>query len=76
MDMYDVFIYQEDEMIITPSHIAAYVDETHILHEASIKNNLPIDSTKILGFIRYQKKMNEMVPSQYDSLVRIYQAIG
>mmetsp|Transcript_28299 Transcript_28299/g.38967 ORF Transcript_28299/g.38967 Transcript_28299/m.38967 type:complete len:287 (+) Transcript_28299:662-1522(+) len=68
MDKYDVFVYQEDDMIITPSHIAAYVDESHYLHETSVKINLPVDSTKMVGFIRYRKKMNRVAHGPFDSL--------
>ena len=71
IDMYDVFVYQEDDMIITPSHIAAYVDESHFLHEISVKSNLPVDSTKMVGFIRYRKMDIDAHSSRSDSLVRI-----
>ena len=68
-DSFDVFIYQEDDIILTPSNILAYLRESHFLHEASLNStskgavfdrgqvqNYPIEESYMAGFFRYSKK--------------------
>ena len=52
-DNFDVFIYQEDDVLFQPSHLVAYLNETQRLRSLD-KNNL---KHFMLGFQRYQSSL-------------------
>jgi hypothetical protein len=52
IDKYDLFIYHEDDIVVKASHVAAYVEETKILHRTLREDEFP---QYILGFQRYRR---------------------
>lgn len=57
VDAYDLFVYQEDDMILTPSNLVAYLQESHFIHEAPTTEAKSLDHRYMVGFIRYTKRI-------------------
>ena len=58
---HDIFIYQEDDMIVTPSHIAMYAEESDVLHRLSVRSSTShedIETTKTIGYLRLKNNLN------------------
>ena len=70
---HDIFIYQEDDMIVTPNHIAMYAEESDVLHRLSLNSSISradIETTKTIGFLRIKNKFNPQ-SSKSDSQVNL-----
>ena len=64
-DKYDIFIYQEDDILLQASHIAAYLHETRKLQSLgeAIFNNF------FIGFQRYRRTLLQINGSGYKSVL-------
>lgn len=51
VDKYDLFIYQDDDVIVTPEHITSYIEEANELERLSIRSS----PTYRIGFLQVHR---------------------